>query len=207
MGVENFIVLFVIIIAITIHEYTHAKLADLAGDPTPRIYGRVTLNPVSHFDPLGFLMIAITVFAGFGLGWGRPVPMDPRKMRNPKWDHFWAVFGAPLSNLLQALIFAIIIKLLALVGVLATLPPAVSFFFLAGVMVNVGLFVFNLLPLGPLDGMWVVGTFMPERTRVQWTRFNLTYGQFIFIGLILFGQGILASILSPVREFFFRLLL
>ena len=90
----------VIFFGLGLHEYAHAKFADLAGDPTPRYYGRVTLNLFKHFDLLGAIMIAFTAISGFGIGWGKPVPMDPRKMRNPRWDHFVAVAAGPLSNLL-----------------------------------------------------------------------------------------------------------
>src|SRR5688500_10381483 len=86
----------VILFAIGLHEYCHAKFADMAGDPTPRYYGRVTLNLFNHFDPLGTIMIIVTMLSGFGIGWGKPVPMDPSKMRNPRWDHFVAVLAGPL---------------------------------------------------------------------------------------------------------------
>lgn len=192
--------LVIIFLAIGIHEYAHAKLADMAGDPTPRIYGRVTLNLFKHFDPIGSLFIIITVLAGFGIGWGKPVPMDPRKMRNPRWDHFIAVIGGPISNLIQAMIFAIILRALAQTNP-EIAASAVGLFLRLGVTINLALFVFNLIPLGPLDGMWIVSTFLPEPARLNWVRFNLQVGTFLFLFLVLVGPFIglgLGQVIFPV---------
>lgn len=192
--------LVIIFLAIGIHEYAHAKLADLAGDPTPRIYGRVTLNLFKHFDPIGSLFIIITVLAGFGIGWGKPVPMDPRKMRNPRWDHFVAVIGGPISNLIQAMIFAIILRALAQTNP-EVAASAIGLFLRLGVTINLALFIFNLIPLGPLDGMWIVSTFLPEPARLNWVRFNLQVGTFIFLFLVLVGPFLglgLGQIIFPV---------
>lgn len=201
--IEFVIRLLVIFIAIAIHEYAHAKLADAAGDPTPGSYGRVTLNPFAHFDPLGSIFIIVSSLIGFGIGWGKPVPMDPRKMRNPKWDHFWAVLGGPLSNLLQAVVFAIVLRAALIVAPSVLIGPEGStllfLFLLYGVIINVSLFVFNLIPLGPLDGMWIVGTFLPERLKWGWTRWNLTVGQFVFL-ILIFLPGVLGSLIGPVRR-------
>ncbi len=180
--------LLVIFLAIGIHEYCHAKFADMAGDPTPGMYGRVTLNLFNHFDPLGSIFILITVFTGFGFGWGRPVPMDPSKMRNPKLDHFVAVAAGPLSNLLQAAIFATLLRGLGTIGVLSG-DSFLAVFFLYGVLINLGLFVFNLIPIGPLDGMWLFGMALPDPTRLAWTRWNLSFGAFLFIPLVLIPIG------------------
>lgn len=200
---ELIIRLIIVFSAIAIHEYAHAKIADAAGDPTPGSFGRVTMNPFAHFDPIGSVFIIVSSLIGFGIGWGKPVPMDPRKMKNPKWDHFWAVLGGPLSNLLQAIVYAILLRVVLIAapgmaqdGGLITLA---AIFCLYGVIINVSLFVFNLIPIGPLDGMWIVGTFLPESVRYKWTRWNLTVGQFIFLMLI-FIPGGLASIVGPARR-------
>ncbi len=207
--VELIIRLIIVFVAIAIHEYAHAKIADAAGDPTPGSFGRVTLNPFAHFDPIGSLFIIISSVLGFGIGWGKPVPMDPRKMKNPKWDHFWAVLGGPLSNLLQAVIFAILLRVLLITGPASlgteTLPQLALMFCLYGVIVNVSLFLFNLIPLGPLDGMWIVGTFLPEQVRYRWTRWNLSVGQFVFL-LIIFFPGGLSTVLGPAMRNVSRLL-
>lgn len=183
----------VILLSLAVHEYAHAKFADLAGDPTPRYFGRVTMNPLNHLDPIGTIMIILSSLAGFGIGWGKPVPMDPRKMRNPRWDHFVAVAAGPLSNLLQACVYAIVLRLMILAGstsgnlldMYSGAAGAVATFLVMGVFINLGLFFFNLIPLGPLDGHWLVGTFLPEPQRTKWYQFNRTIGGFIFIILIL----------------------
>jgi Zn-dependent protease len=205
----------VIFFGLGLHEFAHAKLADMAGDPTPGSYGRVTLNLFKHFDPVGTIMILITSIAGVGIGWGKPVPMDPRKMQNPKWDHFVAVLGGPLSNLAQASVYAVVWRVMyknsallpaALSGEGGFLPALLAY----GILINLSLCVFNLIPIGPLDGMWIAGTFMPEKTRFYWTRWNLTSGQFAFLALVLMGQltdfSIISKVMAPPMQFLLRLL-
>jgi len=201
--------LIAIFFAIGIHEYAHAKVADASGDPTPRTYGRVTLNLFKHFDPLGAIFIIFTTLAGFGIGWGKPVPMNPSRMKNPKWDHFWAVAAGPLSNLLQASIFALVGRVL----LMADIPSSnlILIFCILASLINCGLFLFNLLPIGPLDGMWILGTFMPDPIRLQWTRWNLTTGQFVFLGLVLIGQmnpslSIFGHVIRPLMSALSRVL-
>jgi Zn-dependent protease len=199
-------------LGVGIHEYAHAKLADMAGDPTPGIYGRVTLNLTKHFEFLGTLMMLFSMLSGFGIGWGKPVPMDPRRMRNPRWDHLIAVIGGPISNLIQAIIASIIIRLLLALGFLTPETLDVLWPF---VIVNVSLFLFNLLPIGPLDGMWVLGTFLPDKQRHIWTKFNLDVGRYLFLGLILLSQAssrmgqpsILWTVLGPPLDAIMRFLL
>lgn len=211
--------LVIILLALGIHEYAHAKMADVAGDPTPRTYGRVTLNLFNHLDPLGTVMIVLSSLAGFGIGWGKPVPMDPRKMRDPRWDHFAAVAAGPISNLIQAAFFAIALRLTVgndvfasgfqnvIAGGAGILPAVLSL----GVLINLSLCCFNLIPLGPLDGQWLLGTFLPERNRYLWTRWNLQSGTFVLFGLLMLGWftpiDILGNVLYPAILGLFRLLM
>lgn len=200
----------VVFLSIGLHEYAHAKLADMAGDPTPRYYGRVTLNLTKHFELLGTIMMIFTSLTGYGIGWGKPVPMDPRKMRNPRWDHLVAVAGGPITNLLLAAVFAILVRLYLMMPAASVSPVVLEFLFL-GVLVNVSLFSFNLIPMGPLDGMWVVSTFLPDPARMNWIRFNLGFGSILFLMIVIFGQmgnfSILSMVLDPVRDFLTRILL
>lgn len=198
----------VIFLAIGLHEYAHAKVADAAGDPTPSFYGRVTLNLTKHFELMGTIMIIFTSIFGVGIGWGKPVPMNPSKMRNPRWDHFLAVLAGPLTNLLLAALFAFALR----ASGVSLVPPfgflqALLFY---GVVINLSLCLFNLLPIGPLDGMWLLGTFLPEPTRLKWTRWNLTAGAFVFIAIILVGQlsnlHLISNIIQPPLWALFRLL-
>jgi Zn-dependent protease len=207
-GPEAFIAIaLVIFFGLGLHEYSHAKFADMAGDPTPSYYGRVTLNLTKHFDPIGTIMIIITSLVGVGIGWGKPVPMDPRKMKNPRWDHFVAVAAGPLSNLLQAIFWALVWRILVSPGVMsgqgheevrtgqAGILPALLYY---GVLINLSLMIFNLIPLGPLDGMWLFGTFLSEKARLGWTKWNLGIGQFAFLGLVLLDQLTPFKILSVI---------
>lgn len=196
-----------IFFAIGIHEYCHCKFADMAGDPTPAFYGRVTLNLFKHFDPIGTIMIAVSSLTGFGLGWGKPAPINPSKMRNPRWDTFIAVAAGPISNLLQATLYAICLRFAMIGGAItfddvihALLREQTSFaaaFLTLGVLINVSLFMFNLIPLGLLDGHWLVGLLMPEKQRFYWFKFNRSYGMFILIGIIFFAPEVLGNVMGP----------
>lgn len=202
--------LLVIFFAIGLHEYAHAKVADMAGDPTPRYMGRVTLNLFKHFDPLGTIMIIITSLTGIGIGWGKPVMVNPSKMKNPRWDHFMSVLAGPLTNIIQAMFFAIIFRALAASNPFLLAPDSFLLAFLhAGVVINIALAVFNMIPFGPLDGHWLLGYLMPEKTRVQWFMFNRSVGALLLLGVILFSQmsnfPILGIILGPPIEFLYQL--
>ncbi|MCE2765586.1 MAG: site-2 protease family protein [Fimbriimonadaceae bacterium] len=182
-----------IIPAITIHEYCHAKFADMAGDDTPRSQGRVTLNPLAHLDPLGTIMMLISSLAGVGIGWGRPVLVDQRKLRNRRVDNFILTIAGPLSNLLQAIFWAILLRFV-LVPVGSELRGSglfelVTNFALVSVLINTGLFVFNLVPLGPLDGHWLVSELLPDKQRFAWLNFCHGPGMFIFLALVLIPPG------------------
>jgi Zn-dependent protease len=148
--------LIAVVIAITVHEFAHAKSAELAGDSTPRRMGRVTLNPLAHYDPLGS-----TMFLLMGFGWAKPVPINPAQMRHPQRDTVLVSLWGPLSNLLMAAVLAVPVRL----GVLGDylLPVLIIIF------ANLLLAIFNLIPIGPLDGAHVLeGLLSPKgRQRLQ----------------------------------------
>lgn len=178
MLVTQVIILF---LAIGLHEYAHCKFADMAGDPTPRLYGRLTLNLTKHFEPVGTIMMVLSSISGFGIGWGRPAPMDARKMRNPRWDHFLAIAAGPVSNLVQAAIYGFLFKLAVETHVYEQLPYDFSgqvfrMLLPLGVFINLELFLFNLIPFGPLDGHWLVGQLLPDKQALQWYRLNRQIG-------------------------------
>ena len=183
----------VIFTAIGIHEYAHCKVADMAGDPTPGSYGRVTLNLTKHFEPTGTIMIILTTMTGFGIGWGRPAPFNPTLMRNPRWDLLASVVAGPASNILQAAVWAILFRIFFIVApdALFSSPDSATFLGLLiqlGVFVNLLLAVFNLIPLGPLDGHWIIGQLLPEKPRLYWYRFHRKAGMFALIALIIGSQ-------------------
>ena len=165
-----FILVVCLVISITIHEFFHAYMAFKLGDSTPKLQGRVTLNPVSHVDPLGLVAL---MFLGFG--WGRPVEYDIYNLRNPKRDVLLISFVGPLSNLVLAFICFIIINFFGDFGFLQVL-----------LQLNLVLFVFNLIPVFPLDGFNVVRGLLPYQLAYRWGELE-QYGIFILIGMILFN--------------------
>jgi len=200
--------IIVLFFGIGLHEYAHCKFSDLAGDPTPRYYGRVTLNLFKHFEPLGTLMMVLTSLSGYGLGWGRAAPADPSKMRNPRWDFFISVIAGPLSNVAQAVFWALLFRIALSTGVLASMGPDSFLLNLLayGILINLGLAIFNMIPFGPLDGHWLVGLLMPEKQRYYWFRFNRQIGMpGLFIAIILLQQANISLTAGPVN-YFFRLL-
>lgn len=192
-----------LLVAITVHEFSHALAADRLGDPTPRVQGRLTLNPLAHLDPLGTLMLLLVRF-----GWGKPVQFDPYNLANPRRDAAIISFAGPLSNLIIAVIFSIAVRLAA------GLPAAPLFLFELFspiVYLNVILAVFNLVPIHPLDGGKILVGLLPPGTARDWDRFLQQYGIILLLVLILpiFGGGVpLVSVLiGPTISFILRLLL
>ena len=209
----------VIFFGIGLHEYAHCKFADMAGDPTPGIYGRVTLKLWKHFEPLGTFMMIVSSLSGYGIGWGRPAPANPDKMRNPRWDFFTSVAAGPISNVLQAVLYALALRVCLRAGFVDQEEIFYAAYrqshdFLAallslGVALNLGLAIFNLVPLGPLDGHWLVGLLMPERQNILWNQWHRRYGGQILIGIILVSQlthiPILGRLTRPAINALFRL--
>ncbi len=184
-------------VAITIHEFAHAWAAERLGDPTPRLMGRLTLNPLAHLDPLGTIMLLVARF-----GWGKPVQFDPFNLRHPRRDSAIISLSGPVSNLLLALICSIILRVTVGNGILVYL-------FQSLIVMNVVLAVFNLVPIHPLDGFKIVGGILPEEYAHQWAELE-RYGMIFLIVLILpLGGGVspISQLISPVINFFLSILL
>ncbi len=169
-----------IIIALSVHEFSHALAADQLGDDTPRLQGRLTLNPLAHLDLMGSLMF---ILAGFG--WARPVQINPYviQRRSPAGPMIVAAAG-PFSNLLLALVATIPIRA-GLISV--TSSSFLSQFFLAFIWINLILLFFNLLPIFPLDGEKIIDFFLPPRGQ-EILRQIRPYGMYILMGLIILGN-------------------
>ncbi len=189
-----------LIVAITVHEFAHAYTADKLGDPTPALQGRVTLNPLAHLDPWGTLFILLV-----GFGWGRPVEFDPFNLRDMRRDAAIISFAGPLSNV----ILAGLTSLLAF-GLQATdaLNPLLRSIFYLFIFMNIGLAVFNMIPIHPLDGFKIVGGLLSREKAHEWYQLE-RYG-FIFLLLILVplanNNSVIDIVIRPVVQFLVGLL-
>lgn len=192
-----------LLVAITIHEFSHALAADRLGDPTPRVQGRLTLNPLAHLDPLGTIMLLLVRF-----GWGKPVEFDPYNLKNPRRDAAIISFAGPASNLILATALSLVLRGVGAnqvapdLGLLSLLLPFVY--------LNVVLAVFNLIPIHPLDGGKILVGLLPADTSVGWDRFLRRYGIVILLLLVfpLFGGvPLVAQILGPTINLILSLLL
>ena len=182
-----------LVIAITVHEFAHALAADKLGDPTPRLQGRLTLNPLAHLDPLGTLMILITRF-----GWGKPVQFDPFNLENPRRDAALISIAGPTSNLITASFFALLIRL-APIAIGAHNALFVEAIFTPIIFLNVALAIFNLIPIHPLDGGKVLIGFLPKNLAYEWDAILNRFGTLILIFLIFpfFGASPITYLLLP----------
>jgi Zn-dependent protease len=189
-------VLIVIVIAFTVHEFAHAYTANKFGDPTAKLLGRVTLNPASHIDLFGTLMLLI-----LGLGWARPVPVNRDNFSKPRLMGIIVSAVGPLSNLLIAFVGIFIFNGLVQAGVLADYnlskgSDAVYLFFSYLITINISLFIFNLLPLPPLDGYRIVEDLVPRRFRLVLQQYE-QWASFIFL-LFVFIRPLRAVTLDPI---------
>lgn len=196
------IIVILLILAVTIHEFSHAKAADHLGDPTPRLAGRLTLNPVAHLDPLGSLLFVIA-----GFGWGKPVPFDPFNLKNPKKDAALISFAGPFSNVVMAIATSLILR------IIYNLPFFFLGSFLENILIlfirfNVLLAVFNLIPVHPLDGFKVVAGLLPKKYYHDWLDLQ-RYGMIFLLFLILpfFGSSPIIAIINPITNLLLSFLL
>ena len=191
-----------VLVAITFHEYAHAFAADRLGDDTPRRQERLSLNPLKHLDPIGTIML---VFAGFG--WGKPVEIEPRNFnRNVKMSVAEAIVSAagPIMNFIIAIISSVIYFMIwkfASTFPLTQTGDIVMRLIQSCIIINIGLGVFNLIPLPPLDGSKIIGGFLPYNVR-NW--FENYYQIFYMVFIIIWVTGIASSIISPVISFVYE---
>ncbi len=187
-----------LLFAITIHEVAHGYIASLCGDPTARLSGRLSLNPIKHIDLMGTVIVPLLflVTTGFVFGWAKPVPVDPRNLRHPRRDHAIVAAAGPLSNLLMAFAWGGIAKLGAyfLAAKNQWLGLPLYNMGLAGIAINIFLGVLNLLPFPPLDGSKVLYSLLPPRLAFR-LQILEPYG-FLLL-LLLWFTGILSYILAP----------
>lgn len=215
IGISLIATLLSLLVAITVHECAHAWSADRLGDPTARLQGRVTLNPLAHLDPLGTVMMVITTLTGMGIGWGKPVPVAPWRLKyGSRRGNALVALAGPASNLLAAALASLLLRV---VLALTSVSLIVGWFFQALIMTNVVIAFFNLLPIPPLDGSSVLlGLLSLSRSRWAWQATQFIdrlagYGFLVLIGVVLTSQFLGLNILGwaiqmPARWVFSLLL-
>ncbi len=184
--------IIVLVFSAVIHEVCHGAMADRLGDPTARLAGRLTLNPLKHLDPFGSVLLPLMLAlipGGVVFGWAKPVPFNPYHLKHPDRDGALIAFAGPASNILIAIIFSIFYRLIG--------SSVLGELFVVIVIINVSLAVFNMVPIPPLDGSKILFAFLPNRLahlREQMER----YGMMILVAFIFFGVHIISPIIYGI---------
>ncbi len=206
-----FITLAVLLISLSIHEAAHAWSASILGDPTARLLGRVSLNPLVHIDPIGTVLFPLIglVSGGMVFGWAKPVPVNTLNLRRPRQDHLLIAAAGPVSNLAQAALCLLGLHLFqgmfdrSVIATHSVVSPLFQMLYV-GLVLNVVLAVFNLFPIPPLDGSWILQGLLPEDLADLIDSIR-PYG-FMLLLLLLF-TGVFSSVIGPIILFVQRLAL
>jgi Zn-dependent protease len=213
------VVAIMLLVGFPVHEFSHALAAFRLGDSTAKHMGRLTLNPIAHFDPLGGILLAVTFIGqtGFGFGWAKPTPVNPRNLEFGRYGEAIVAAAGPISNLILAIAVAIPVRyLLANPGLWGSVPAmlfetdgrGVGGVLPLFIYINVILMIFNLFPIPPLDGSKVLFSLLPPRVAWQWRPIVEQYG-FIILLLVFFfppGNSIGGRIVIPIINAVFRFL-
>ena len=184
-----------LVIAMTVHEYAHARMAVSLGDFTPRMMGRLTLNPMAHIDPLGLLMLFLVRF-----GWAKPVMINPNNFKNPRRDDILVSLAGPAANLITAFLALLLMVLLVKFGIHMT--PGMSTVFTLILIYNINFAIFNMIPVPPLDGSQVLKQLLPYELAIKFRELE----RYSFLILIIFLMTpILGSILVPMQRLILQL--
>ncbi|MHB1456034.1 MAG: site-2 protease family protein [Armatimonadota bacterium] len=188
------------LIALTVHEYAHARAALAAGDDTAKRAGRVSLNPIDHLDPVGTVMFFFTMLSGFGIAWGKPVPVDPYNFKSPRWDNLKVSIWGPVSNLITAAVFGLIFRF-TWEPILTAGYPEYARLLAMIIRLNLMLAFFNMIPVPPLDGSHVLSSLLPTNLARKYDDLMGRYGM-VFLIVILVSGAVGMIILPPVRYLF-----
>ena len=187
--------LVAILFALTVHEFAHALAATMQGDPTAKLMGRLTFNPMAHIDMAGFIALLIV-----GFGWGKPVPVNPIYFKNKRWGDTIVAFAGPLANFVSIIVFGLILKVLLSTTTLGSDNLLIIFLF-SVVMINIILGVFNLIPLPPLDGSHILFSILPSSFNEL--KYKLVKnGPWLLLGIIMADRFLNIGLLSGLFRFF-----
>ena len=199
------VVAIMLLVGFPVHEFSHALAAYRLGDSTARFMGRLTLNPIAHFDPLGGILLAITMVSGtgFAFGWAKPTPVNPRNLEYGRWGEAIVAAAGPISNLVLATAAALPLRyILANLTLASEIPILALQILLLFIQINLVLMIFNLFPIPPLDGSKVLFAFLPPQVAWRWRPVLEQYG-FVILLLAFFvppGDSIGARILVPIID-------
>ena len=187
-----------ILFALTVHEWSHGYVAMRLGDPTARLLGRLTLNPLAHLDPLGTILLLLPPH----FGWAKPVPVDDRYLSHPRRDMMWIAIAGPISNVLLAIVFGTALRLLPLGQLQSSghMGSAGVYMLAMSVQLNLMLAAFNMIPIFPLDGSRVLAGLLPAAQAERYHAFD-SYGPMLLLGLVLLGSlsgvSVIGFLVSP----------
>ena len=190
-----------LLVAYPVHEFAHAWAAYMQGDATAKLFGRLTLNPIVHFDPIGGTLTAVSLlFSPILFGWAKPTPVNPSNFRDRRNGDLIVALAGPVSNLLMATLGAFVFRALDLAGVLFDLPRDVVFVLYYFVAFNVLLAIFNLLPVPPLDGSAILFRLLPAEYAWRLRPFLQQYGFIFLIGFFIVGGSYLGDLIFGVTN-------
>lgn len=172
-----------LLFALTFHEYSHALVATKLGDPTARLLGRLTLNPIAHLDVMGTLVFVMTQ----RIGWAKPVPIDERYLKHPRRDIMWIALAGPVSNLSLALLFGTIVRFAAPIPVTSVTQRVLLVMAEGSVVMNLGLMAFNLIPIFPLDGSRILTGLLSRQWAERFREMDRV-GPFVLLGIVVLGM-------------------
>lgn len=191
------------LLALCVHEFSHALMAKWRGDNTAERLGRLTLNPTAHMDPMGTVVLPLSLMAfnvPIFFGWAKPVPFDPRNLSNPRVDAFWIALAGPLSNVILALLGTVLLAVTVRFLSLPIDPQSLQTFIVYFIMINLFLAIFNMIPVHPLDGGKVLARFLPARWNDFMEENQQTISIILMVAILMGGARFLAGPVQVVAS-------
>lgn len=195
-----------LLFALTFHEFSHALIATRLGDPTARLLGRLTLNPIPHLDVMGTLVFVMTQ----RIGWAKPVPIDERYLKHPRRDIMWIALAGPVSNLLLAVLFGTLVRFLAPHAAGTPSEEILRYMIVYSVVINLGLMAFNLIPIFPLDGSRILTGILSRQWAERYRELD-RFGPILLMGIVVMGMvtgiNLFSWVVTPVINVMGRIIM